>query len=307
MRYSPRTRRADKTPELPSLPHIRQNPKGLAQYQGFVMLKIFTELKARRNQAVRAEFGHLLESCPEQYITHFCSVGGAAEHVRVLQKLLGSESQRVLVVGVFGGRDFWGLKVLGHSVTGLNLTDDPGCPGTHVGNVEDTWPFPDSSFDVVVAGEILEHLVNDYKALAEARRVLTPEGRLLITVPFLHDKPEYHIRVHTPRSIQRLLKYSGFRVDKYFERPGLPFKIYLNRLVTSLMLLALSVTGKTYFRPLLRLIGNWEYYWAERFGIIRSIAGKARISNWGCVICASKLDRLHSHLDINIETFQVRK
>jgi len=44
-------------------------------------------------------------------------------------------------------------------------------------------PFDDGSFDIVVAGEVLEHLVDPGFAVSEARRVLVPGGRLIGSVP----------------------------------------------------------------------------------------------------------------------------
>jgi SAM-dependent methyltransferase len=44
-------------------------------------------------------------------------------------------------------------------------------------------PFPDASFDLVIASEILEHIPDDRAAIAEAVRVLRPGGRLAVTVP----------------------------------------------------------------------------------------------------------------------------
>lgn len=44
-------------------------------------------------------------------------------------------------------------------------------------------PFKDNYFDCVVCSEVLEHLDDDLKALQELRRVLKPNGILLITVP----------------------------------------------------------------------------------------------------------------------------
>ena len=44
-------------------------------------------------------------------------------------------------------------------------------------------PFPDGSFDRIIAAEVLEHIPDDRAAMAEIARVLRPGGRLAIMVP----------------------------------------------------------------------------------------------------------------------------
>jgi SAM-dependent methyltransferase len=46
-------------------------------------------------------------------------------------------------------------------------------------------PFPDGAFAVVMMNEIVEHLVEIDHAVAEARRVMAPGGRLLLSTPNL--------------------------------------------------------------------------------------------------------------------------
>jgi SAM-dependent methyltransferase len=50
-------------------------------------------------------------------------------------------------------------------------------------DLDEPLPFEDESFDVVVAGEVLEHLRLPERALAEAHRVLRPGGLLVGSVP----------------------------------------------------------------------------------------------------------------------------
>lgn len=44
-------------------------------------------------------------------------------------------------------------------------------------------PFADASFDCVLASEVLEHVVDDRRAMAELARVLRPGGVVAISVP----------------------------------------------------------------------------------------------------------------------------
>ena len=64
--------------------------------------------------------------------------------------------------------------------------------------------FEDSSFDLVYASHVLEHILDDAAAIREIRRVLAPGGRAVLPVPILTDKTveygsanpheEYHVR-----------------------------------------------------------------------------------------------------------------
>jgi SAM-dependent methyltransferase len=47
----------------------------------------------------------------------------------------------------------------------------------------ETIPFPESSFDAVVCADVLEHVRDEVRSLAEIRRVLEPTGLLILTTP----------------------------------------------------------------------------------------------------------------------------
>jgi SAM-dependent methyltransferase len=75
-------------------------------------------------------------------------------------------------------------------------------------------PFRDAAFDAVKATEILEHVPDAGRALAECRRVLRPGGRLVITSPFLerlHGDPHDFARYTAPMWA-RLLREAGLAV-----------------------------------------------------------------------------------------------
>lgn len=44
-------------------------------------------------------------------------------------------------------------------------------------------PFNDSTFDCVIAAEVLEHIPADHRAIAEIERVMKPGARVAVTVP----------------------------------------------------------------------------------------------------------------------------
>jgi ubiquinone/menaquinone biosynthesis C-methylase UbiE len=69
-------------------------------------------------------------------------------------------------------------------VTGVDMSDDAirFCAEKGLGHVEKL-PFDNVSFDVVLATDIIEHVDDDNRALAEIARVLRPGGKVLITVP----------------------------------------------------------------------------------------------------------------------------
>jgi 2-polyprenyl-3-methyl-5-hydroxy-6-metoxy-1,4-benzoquinol methylase len=52
-----------------------------------------------------------------------------------------------------------------------------------ISNVEEDWGFSQASFDTVIFLDVLEHLHQRERALAEVRRVLKPQGRLLLSIP----------------------------------------------------------------------------------------------------------------------------
>lgn len=84
-------------------------------------------------------------------------------------------------------------------------------------------PFPDGSFTRVVAAEVLEHIPDDERAMAEIVRVLAPGGLAAVTVPrWLPEKicwalsDDYH---NVEGGHVRI--YTGDRLTAKLERAGL--------------------------------------------------------------------------------------
>lgn len=73
-------------------------------------------------------------------------------------------------------------------------------------------PVPDASFDAVLLLQVLEHVPEPARVLAELNRVLRPGGRLVLTVPLvweLHELPRDYFRYTAP-GLEHLLSGAGF-------------------------------------------------------------------------------------------------
>ena len=101
---------------------------------------------------------------------------------------------RVLNIGVGSGHfettalaRGWNVSALDPDANAIARLSSLGVMG-HVGYIENT-PFAESTFDAVVASEVLEHLTDSQRAagIVEIARVLKPGGWFLGTVPYQED------------------------------------------------------------------------------------------------------------------------
>ncbi len=97
-------------------------------------------------------------------------------------------------------------------------------------------PFPDNSFDRVLASEVLEHIPDDDAAFAELARVLKPGGTMAVTIPArLAEKvcwllsDEYHapavqgghVRIYARTEVREKMRSAGLVPGRSHHAHGL--------------------------------------------------------------------------------------
>lgn len=107
------------------------------------------------------------------------------ERHRLLQLYLNSEAGRALARDrVLHIAPEWFVRMTAfgrsHYVAADIVAGDVDC----VLDVE-TLPFPDRSFDVVLANHVLEHVGDDLAAMREIRRILSDHGTAILSVPIV--------------------------------------------------------------------------------------------------------------------------
>jgi 2-polyprenyl-3-methyl-5-hydroxy-6-metoxy-1,4-benzoquinol methylase len=163
--------------------------------------------------------------------------------VRV-QKIIDfvGSGKKVLDIGCFKGDIGSVLKQRGNEVWGLELS--PSCVeicnkkglNTAVCNIEtDQIPF-ESKFDVVLCGEIIEHVIDTEGLLKKVYAVLNNEGFLVVTTPNLasfgrrllllvglnpltevvfNESSAGHLRYFVKSTLFNLLEKNGFKITIY--------------------------------------------------------------------------------------------
>ena len=77
--------------------------------------------------------------------------------------------------------------------------------------------FADASFDVVLCSHVLEH-VDDRKALGELRRILRPDGRLVLMIPIIEGWDRTYENPDVSDARGRLLHFGQANHVRYYGR-----------------------------------------------------------------------------------------
>jgi len=188
-----------------------------------------------------------------------------------LATVSGKPGLRILEVGCSSGYLGASLMAKGHHVTGVE--PDPGSARVASGVLAQVWngglddyfaAHPDARFDVLIFGDVLEHMLDPVAELRRALAHLAPGGHVAISLPnvahgsvramLLSGRFDYHergildrthLRFFTRGSIAQLLADAGLALDCMFQvsvpvdAVGTEYAMALDReLVTAVELLS---------------------------------------------------------------------
>lgn len=159
-----------------------------------------------------------------------------SSHGVLLRWLEAREPGKVLDVGCSDGGFADLTRRQGHHVTGVDLVEHEGVglrvDAFHAADLNAGLPTDlPSQFDVVVAGDVLEHVIDPLSLLRELGDRLAPDGEVLVSIPnFGHWYPrgrvavgrfdydqrgpldQGHVRFFTRRSFEKLVERAGMRI-----------------------------------------------------------------------------------------------
>lgn len=192
----------------------------------------------------------------QDYLTAVSEVD-YSENVNFMQEHLPANA-RILEVGCATGELLAALRAEGHEVTGVEISGFAGNIAIkNKGLRVLIAPFEEellheeleeSSFDLVLMGDVLEHFRNPKQAMQYSLKLLKPGGKLMVHVPstlnllssriaFLIYRilgtqktmtiPPYHLTEFFPRSLRRLYKASGFSEVQIIQQTKHPKTITL--------------------------------------------------------------------------------
>ncbi len=161
----------------------------------------------------------------------------------LLEQLAGAST--VIDVGCGAGWFAAALAQAGHAVVGVEVASEPlRRARERAGDVrfelvaENRLPFAAQAFDAAWLGEVIEHVQDGVGLLSEVARVLSPQGRLVLSTPDhgpllrarlgvsrrafeRHFEPRSdHVRFFTARTLRSLLAATGFEEIRIAARGG---------------------------------------------------------------------------------------
>lgn len=171
---------------------------------------------------------------------------GRSRFDKIKRLLAGEKVSYILDIGC--GNGFFLKRILPDAKKyGVDIVDAKDIKAFHYvrSNIEVGLPFRSESFDSLIAGEVIEHILDTEYFLEECFRILRSGGFMILTTPnlcslknlflifqgkqpfgvdFSIGKGTGHIRAFSPQALIFLVKKTGFRIEHICsDRLPLPF------------------------------------------------------------------------------------
>jgi 2-polyprenyl-3-methyl-5-hydroxy-6-metoxy-1,4-benzoquinol methylase len=152
-----------------------------------------------------------------------------SDATKVLDVGCGSGAMAAKIKNDCSPEEVWGVEVV--EEVGLLAKANPALNKVLIGSIEDfSDQIPDATFSHIVAGDVIEHLIDPWKTVAELKRKLKPDGVLICSLPnirnfsfflklFIVGKFEYkdsgvmdrtHLRFFARKDARALFENAGF-------------------------------------------------------------------------------------------------
>lgn len=146
---------------------------------------------------------------------------------KLIHSLQVPHTADILEIGCSAGPLQQILKTDGYtSLTGIDISEKAialaryrGVPNVSVMDGA-RLDFPDASFDLLLASDVLEHIEDEVQAVREWTRVLRPGGQMIVFVPAFqmlwtrHDEVNHHYRRYTAAHLRRVLQEAGLQLER---------------------------------------------------------------------------------------------
>jgi SAM-dependent methyltransferase len=155
-------------------------------------------------------------------------------HISFATRVCGAGLTRLLDVGCGSGAFLKEMKQRGVDAAGFEFSADAAACARDASGAEvragaslGEAGYTPGSFDVITLFHLLEHVPAPYTLIADVRRLLSPNGCLIVQVPNIQswqarlfgsrwyglDVPR-HVVNYSNRSLERLLRECGFRIQR---------------------------------------------------------------------------------------------
>lgn len=133
--------------------------------------------------------------------------------------------EHILEVGFRDGYNLQYLKEQGLNPVGIDVNEDAVAHARQLGekayneDIQKKTRFEGKSFDVVSACDVLEHCYDPASALKEISRLLKPNGRVVVEIPFETEFEKnvahgHSFLFHNEENVKKIFAEAGFQIQK---------------------------------------------------------------------------------------------